>query len=295
MQIGSKANMNPDILRQHFYQLLSGYAEFIRIYTDGSKEGVKVAAAMVHKRDVVVQCRLPDHSSIFSAEAKAILLALEFVELQRSDRFVVFSDSLSCLQAIHYAKWSSPFVRDILEKCHFLSLYGKEVHFCWIPSHVGIAGNERADSAAKDALQFAISDIRLPHTDYKQMVKSYFTNIWQTQWNDNVFNKLQPIKGTVGETKLIGISRRRDEVVLHRARLGHTHLTHCFLLKAEEQPQCDSCRCGLTVEHILLTCPAFAPSRKKYFDVGSLAELFGSTGLVEILDYLREIGLYKRF
>ena len=250
---------------------------------------------MVHGREAMVKCRLPDNASIFSAEAKAILIALEFIESHESDRFVIFSDSLSCLQAIHGAKWLSPLIRDILEKCHFLSLYGKEVHLCWIPGHVGIAGNERADAAAKAALQLAISDIRLPHTDYKRMVNSYFTNIWQTQWNNIAFNKLQPIKDTVGETKLPGISKRRDEVVLHRARIGHTHLTHCFLLKAEEQPQCDSCQCGLSVEHILLRCPVYAQSRRDYFDADSLAELFLNTPLRKILGYLREIGLYQRF
>ena len=127
------------------------------------------------------------------------------------------------------------------------------------------------------------------------MVNAYFTNIWQTHWNEIAFNKLQPIKGIVGETKLKGISKRRDEVVLHRARIGHTHLTHCFLLKAEEQPQCDACQCGLSVEHMLLRCPLFALSRKKYFIAGSLAELFGNSCLLKILDYLREIGLYQRF
>ena len=85
------------------------------------------------------------------------------------------------------------------------------------------------------------------------------------------------------------------EVVLHSARIGHIHLTHCFLLKAEEQPQCDSCQCGLSVEHILLRCPALALSGEKYFDASSLAELFGNTRFSRILNYLREIGLYQRF
>jgi len=66
---------------------------------------------------------------------------------------VIFSDSLSCLQAIHGSDWSNPLVREILEKCHFLAFYGKDIHFCWVLSHVGIIGNERADAAAKAALQ----------------------------------------------------------------------------------------------------------------------------------------------
>jgi ribonuclease HI len=273
---------------------VTNYRDFCHIYTDGSKEGSQVAAAMVHNR-TSNQLRLPDNASIFSAEAKAILLALSFIDAYNSTQFVIFSDSLSCLQAIHSAKWSSPLIRDILERCHFLSLYGKEVHFCWVPSHVGIPGNERADAAAKAALQLEISECTIPHSDYKQMVNSYFTNIWQMRWNDIVFNKLQPIKGSIGETKFRGISKRRDEMVLHRARIGHTHLTHCYLLKAEDQPQCIPCQCSFSVEHILLQCGDFAYSRQKYFNVGSLKELFSTVPALDILEYLREIELYQRF
>jgi len=169
MQIGNKSSISPEVLKQHFYGLLETYRDYVPIYTDGSKEGDQVAAAMVHRR-FSVQNRLPAHSSIFSAEAKAILLALTYIEGYESNRFVIFSDSLSCLQAIHSSMWTSPLIREILEKCHLLSLCQKEILFCWIPSHVGIPGNERADAAAKAALSLPTSELGIPHTDYKRLV-----------------------------------------------------------------------------------------------------------------------------
>ena len=45
------------------------------IYTDGSKVDEKVAAAAVTDSEIFMN-RLADHSSIFTAEAKAISLAL---------------------------------------------------------------------------------------------------------------------------------------------------------------------------------------------------------------------------
>ena len=176
-----------------------------------------------------------------------------------------------------------------------MSLSDKKVHFCWIPSHVGIPGNERADAAAKAALQLAISELRIPHTDYKSFVKLYFSNVWQKHWDDVAFNKLQPIKPLLGETKLKDITKRRDEIVLHRERIGHTYLTHGYLLRGEEQPQCETCKCSLSVEHILLNCVVFADSRRKYFVVGSLKELFQTISSCKILGFLREIELYQKF
>ena len=102
--------------------------------------------------------------------------------------------------------------------------------------------------------------INLPGTHELQALNSHETCF------DFDFQFLVHSKSSIGETKLNGISKHRDEVVLHRARIGHTHLTHCFLLKAEEQPECDSCQCGLSVEHILSRCPALAFSREKYFE-----------------------------
>jgi len=37
---------------------------------------------------------------------------------------------------------------------------GKTIFFCWIPSHVNIRSNERADDAAKSALTSPITDMK---------------------------------------------------------------------------------------------------------------------------------------
>ena len=66
--------------------------DYKHIYTDGSKDDMKVGCAVVSD-DFSETMRFPDGSSIFTAEAKAIDLALDFIaDCETSNKFVIFSD-----------------------------------------------------------------------------------------------------------------------------------------------------------------------------------------------------------
>jgi len=45
-----------------------------------------------------------------------------------------------------------------------LAKNGKNIILCWIPSHMGILGNEKADTAAKSALSLPVTRMKLPAT-----------------------------------------------------------------------------------------------------------------------------------
>ena len=64
---------------------------------------------------------------------------------------MIFSDSMSCLQAFLQTSPTNPRIVRVLEKYN-QQYPEKRISFCWIPSHVGIKGNEEADEAAKEAL-----------------------------------------------------------------------------------------------------------------------------------------------
>ena len=49
-------------------------------------------------------------AQVFSAEMKALLLVLDFVESADDDRFIIFTDSLSSMQALQSRKLSDPLV-----------------------------------------------------------------------------------------------------------------------------------------------------------------------------------------
>ncbi|MCU7801126.1 MAG: hypothetical protein KZQ70_13560, partial [gamma proteobacterium symbiont of Lucinoma myriamae] len=137
-----KNHIDPSIFRSKFQELKSHYTDHVSIYTDGSKDGAKVAAACVVNNHLFKH-RLPDNASIFSAEIKAIELALDYIAEVNSKNFIIFSDSLSVLLSINNRRLDNPLIQNILVKHHQLNCQ-KSIVFCWLPSHVGIKGNEKA-------------------------------------------------------------------------------------------------------------------------------------------------------
>jgi len=65
---------------------------------------------------------------------------------------------------------------------------------CWIPGHVGIKGNDRADQAAKNSLDGPIDSHKIPHSDFKPYIWKYVFGLWKTQWDSRVLNKLHSIQ-----------------------------------------------------------------------------------------------------
>ena len=72
------------------------------------------------------------------------------VRPSKETNFVIFSDSMSSLQSINGFNLDSDLVKKFLRA--ILSQNGKNIVLRWIPSHMGIPGNEKADAAAKSSL-----------------------------------------------------------------------------------------------------------------------------------------------
>jgi ribonuclease HI len=294
-KVGKKADTQPDLFLSKYRELVSTLNGYTRLFTDGSKDGAAVAAAAVAGAQSR-SCRLPDNSSIFSAEAHAILLATDLIKSNNSNtKFVIFSDSLSCLQAIQNRRWDNPIVLNILGSLHFLATHGKSVVFVWLPSHIGIAGNSKADAEAKAALAQPVSRREVPHTDFKPLIASYLSNRWQQSWDLEIHNKLHALKPRIESRACHKFLNRREERVWHRLRIGHTHLTHSYLLRDENRPECIPCQCPLTIEHILISCVDFDLIRPHYFTASTMFDLFNTASPRNILDFVKEIGLYNKF
>ena len=78
------------------------------------------------------------------------------------------------------------------------------------------------------------------------------------------------------------------------ARIGHTHLTHSYILRKDPPPQCEHCQCILTVRHILVECNHFARERKDIFGRRDVVESFRFHPTLIVL-FLKQIEFYYKF
>lgn len=150
------------------------YSTYTPVFTDGSKENNKAALAVIFPAKVYSQ-KLPYGTSIYTAELLAIREALQYISKFSIKTSIIFTDSLSALQSLESQKLHQSLILSILTIIHHLHLKNYDVVFCWIPSHIGITGNEKADHAAKSALNLSTSLPTHYHIPISHLLKNTYS------------------------------------------------------------------------------------------------------------------------
>ena len=115
-----KIETDPTLYRLHYSELLEYFTDYTHVFTDGSKDGDNNAAAFICQ-SFEFSKRLPDKTSIFTDELEALVSALRYIKITaKNNKFVVFSDSKSALQALLF-KWDHPTVQTIMRFFSFLT------------------------------------------------------------------------------------------------------------------------------------------------------------------------------
>ena len=135
---------------------------------------MKVGCAAVFQNQELLK-RLPNESSIYGAEVIAIDLAINIIANHKSSKFIIYSDPKSVLQALQSKNSSTPLITRLLDKMNTLSK-NNSIILIWIPSHIGIQRNERANRTEKKALQTHISNTKISYTDQKPLTNLYSRN-----------------------------------------------------------------------------------------------------------------------
>ena len=288
-----KSDTLPEEFRSRALEVIGSYDRYTHTYTDGSKTDAGVGCAFVMGL-TTRSFTLPSHATVYTSELIAIHKALSFIEVCEGLRYVIFSDSLSSLLALMAFNPSHPLLQDVLGLLTSLDRAGKSIVLCWIPGHVGLAGNEQADQAAKRATRAACTrSLPLPATDLFPVFKEYVLGKWQSAW-DEVASKLKEVKPQLAPWHSVGRKLRVEEVTLCRLRIGHTYATHKYLLCGEERPRCSRCGDALSVRHVLVSCRHLRNERVRFFGVStfSFQEVLGddSCHISEVFRFLAHVG-----
>ena len=269
-----KADHSENILKLKFYEHLNtDHVDSTHFYTDGSKSSAGVGMGIYNHSEQKSES-LNRNSSIFTAELYAIFSCLMMILRRSETNFTIFSDSLSSIQAIEDMYSNNPLVCSIQTSLIRLSVRAKRVTFCWVPSHIGIPGNENADKLAKGAANNPQTPALFKnfYRDLYPAIKRMFLKQWEEQWmNASAIraNKLRCIKEKVQMWPSSSIPKMRlMERSICRLRIGHCHLTHKFLMERGRPPECEECACPLTVEHVLTECYDYHEARRQIYGQG---------------------------
>lgn len=216
-------------------------------------------------------------SSSFTAEAIAIVKALDYILENRIKFANICSDSLSVLQALLSIGKSNhklcPLINDIKNRMQNLmgEIAHQQVRFTWCPAHVGIRGNEKADSEAKSAATSGQVINNL--VDYLQ-ITSHLRNEYK-ELDIKFVNTLNSEAGSwftkdlshFNISMLRGADLGRSEACKLIRMIADCAYTgyYLFRINARDSPNCE---CGARIQdlnHLFFECVLLSEPRKKLY------------------------------
>ena len=214
----------------------------------------------------VMLARMHDWASSTQSELLAILIGLKAIEERRKNSLII-SDSMAALQSLNSKNAvHSTLVARIRKSIHRITTNGVRVLLAWVPSHVNIAGNERADALAKEASRKESIDYHLGLSikQIKSVIKhKQSQNASQARRDEhNISRSVRWYDGIVSKTSFTYGRKhqsRHSEIVHARIRLGYYYpwqFTNDIL-------NCKICNRpgGHTLSHYVMECQAIAEIR----------------------------------
>ncbi|XP_047543137.1 uncharacterized protein LOC125075464 [Vanessa atalanta] len=236
----------------------------VRIFTDGSKIGGRVGAALsVWNNEVetkAVKLSLPAYCTVYQAELLAICRATGEILKNGGSSFGLYSDSRAALETVT-GQWNlHPLAVEIRRNLHRALVQNKMVFLFWIKAHAGLPGNERADCLAKEA---ALSSRRKP--DYDQVPVSFVKRNIREKTLDE-WNRRYQSGGTASVTRAFFPDAVKAYKIIRKIKLqgyltqmltghgGFSEYLHRFKCKENPSCLCDPQAVESTL-HCLLECP----------------------------------------
>lgn len=292
----AKNNTPRLIFLTEFQKIISSlHQNSLVVYTDGSKINEQTSSAYFCTENQQGH-RLHNYASIFTAELHGIFMAIKR-NIRSNRNILICTDSLSSTH--HLNKSTFTLNHPIAINIHkVINQYRKQVTIMWIPSHIGIEGNTKADEIAKASTCFLrINDFKISLRDLKTTCKTRSQIQARNTWEevDPATNHLRKFKTSIKPWSVSTKLSRRDAVTFHRLVIGHTRLNKKFIFTKDPMDMiCPKCDQPVTIQHILMDCHGLQSIRNATLRNKSIFTLLQDNieEAKSVIKFLKEAQLY---
>ena len=127
---------------------------------------------------------------------------------------MLYSATLSSVQSIDNYTEKNHLLHRLVYQMHESILRGNHITISWVPSRVGICGNESADQAAREAAMRPAEFIPVPYRDWFPLIKE--KKVLSLEWI--LANRRQRADNFEGEARKV---KERDNEIEAKWRSSH--------------------------------------------------------------------------
>ncbi|UYV70713.1 hypothetical protein LAZ67_8000346 [Cordylochernes scorpioides] len=247
----SKRADHPGLLRSLAMERIErADKETIQIYTDGSlvENGSSGSGVLILKDSMEIKRRIKNPKNL--SELTAILQALKLVEKNETKNIIIYTDSKAAIFAIKNCYYSQDrLLKNIAAEINKLNKNTK-ISLQWIPSHVGVPGNEEADRLAKEGAaghpDAVNSETYLSARDHTNKLKLQLIRNHKDSFHHSWYQAENLKKQTLQ-------LNRRESTQLARWKSGHLRPL-VYKEGAKSFPMCTRCKTEEATPQHLLNC-----------------------------------------
>ncbi|MBW0541884.1 hypothetical protein O181_081599 [Austropuccinia psidii MF-1] len=285
----------------------------IVIFTNGSdipNKG-KGAAAVIEKEKIIISNHIPLTTKIsnFETELVGIILtieaarraiAIQSIKGKETNNKYIFSDNQGALlKSAHPFKPSTAqyLYLKIFHDINSLQILAP-IQLWWCSGHVGITGNELANTEAKNsALDSTQTTFKLKHS----LVKLSQETKKATNKNELTEEETQRTKNLKSKPQILITALNKLEKakssILHQLRSEHVGLNkHLKRICLRGDPLCKTCNRPESVNHFMTHCRRYKAQRKRMKDkLRKKKIIFWETSMSRLLDVPKALEMIIKY